>query len=68
MPNSEVNQILLEIINTDPSQTVRIVNAACRLVMAERERCALVAENAAILGHNVQEPTCREIARKIREG
>lgn len=65
---NDVSKILLEIVNTDPRQTVMIVNAACRLVLAERERCALVAEGMAIHGHNVQEPSCREIARKIREG
>jgi hypothetical protein len=37
-------------------------------VEEERERCAKIAEEAAIPGHNVQGPSCISIAKKIREG
>jgi hypothetical protein len=33
-----------------------------------REECARLAENAAIPGHQVQAPSCHEIARRIRAG
>lgn len=37
-------------------------------IARERERCAKVAEAMAIQGHAVQEPSCLEIAKRIREG
>ena len=36
-------------------------------VQDERELCAQISENMAIHGHNVQAPSCQEIAKKIRE-
>ena len=44
------------------------MNAAQVARHEERDRCARIAEAASIPGHSVQEPTCREIAKRIREG
>jgi hypothetical protein len=38
-----------------------------KAIAEERERDAKIAESMAIPGHNVQEPSCMEIARRIRE-
>ena len=42
---NEVRDILREIINMEPADTVRLTNAAARLVLATQERCAQIAEN-----------------------
>jgi hypothetical protein len=39
-----------------------------KVIEAERERCAKIAESMAIPGHSVQAPSCIEIAKRIREG
>lgn len=40
-----VQKILLEIINMDPRDTVRVVEASTRLVFATQEACAQIAES-----------------------
>lgn len=40
-----VQKILLEIINMNPLDTVNVVNASARLVLATQEACAKIAEN-----------------------
>lgn len=39
-----------------------------KAVLAERERCAKIAEAAVIHGHAVQAPSCAMIAKRIRDG
>jgi hypothetical protein len=40
-----VKEILLELINMDSTDTVKVVGAAVRLVYATQEACAKIAEN-----------------------
>lgn len=49
-------------------QEYQLVEVVRTCIELEAGRCADIADRAAIHGHSVQEPSCREIARKIREG
>lgn len=42
---ADVREILRELVNMDPADTVKVVNAAARLVQATQEACARIAEN-----------------------
>jgi len=56
-------QSLLYDLDLMPEQVISYIRVARE---EERERCAKIAESMAIPGHNVQAPSCLEIANRIR--
>ena len=67
---NEVDKILVEIVTMDPRDTVTVANAAPRLVLAERERCAKLVESPSLrMKAEGCSPQCHAaMAQKIREG
>lgn len=64
MSKELVSEILMEIISMDPRDTVTVTNAAARLVLAERERCAAIADSEPAL-EGPMPPENAAIAQKV---
>lgn len=54
-------------VEVDPSIVKSIEQRAVAAMSSVRVHCAEIAEAMAISGHSVQEPSCIEIGKKIRD-
>lgn len=66
------DELLMELINIEPKDTINVVNVAVRIVLAERERCAIKVEEMAQMLRTDSKPSSPDtfdaLAEQIREG